>query len=423
VTARDRSAPAFVVKVAPEGQGAQRVDLSERVLSFSFEDAEKKADKLALSVDNWDLANFDDPIWKKGTILEVSWGYAGDMAPARQVVIQKVTGFQVLSVEGHAKSILMNKIARCRTFENTTRSAVVRKLAEENGYGATAQDIEDTEVVLPAITQARQTDAQFLRRLAHREGFEFYDDFDGFHFHRRRLGQVPVRVLRWFTPPEVGEILSINVENDVTAKPGAFQAGGRDPLTKKDIKVAGSNSETKRETLAPVLEIVGKESGATHLETRNASETVRSTSEASAAAAKRQVDGAYRRTQHTTVKLSVSIVGDPGLVAKTVVEIQGIGQRLSGKYYVSQASHRRDSNAYVTDLKVLRDGHGQAGVASAGKPNRTSAQDHDPNALHALEVVDKETGKTEVQYRDTRGRTAGVEDKRAGVSRPVGSPQ
>lgn len=37
----------------------------------------------------------------------MSWGYPGDMAPTRQVVIQKVTGFQVLAIEGHATSVLI----------------------------------------------------------------------------------------------------------------------------------------------------------------------------------------------------------------------------------------------------------------------------------------------------------------------------
>jgi len=47
----------------------------------------------------------------------------------RQVVIQKVTGFQTLAIEAYSTSVLMNKIARCRTFENVSRSDVVRRLA------------------------------------------------------------------------------------------------------------------------------------------------------------------------------------------------------------------------------------------------------------------------------------------------------
>ncbi len=406
MTVRPRTEPVFYVKVVPEGGGDERVDLSERVLSFTFEDSEKKADKLVLTVDNWDLANFDDPVWKKGNILEVSWGYPGEMAPARECVIQKVTGFQQLSVEAHAKSVLMNKVARCRTFENKKRSDVAREVAEENGYGGQLQDIEDSGEVLPLITQARMTDAQFLRQLATREGFEFYVDFDGLHFHQRRLGQRPVRVFRWYTAPEVGEVIAINIENDVTAKPGAVRVRGRDPLTRRDIDERGSNATTTRDSLAPVIEIVDPETGSTRLERRNVSEEVRPSAEASAGTARREADARYRRSQQTTVELTATVLGDPSVLAKTVVEFQGISQRLSGKYFVKEAKHKIDSSGYTVELKCLRDGTSEVGGApSAGRPNRGSAADADPNALRPVEVVDPETGATRIEYRDARGRS------------------
>jgi phage protein D len=395
-----RTEPTFWVRVVPEGAGAERVDLSDRVLSFAFEDSEKKADKLVLTVDNWDLSNFDDPVWKKGNILEVSWGYPGEMAPAREVVIQKVTGFQSLNVEGQAKSVLMNKVARCRTFENTKRSDVAQQLAEENGYGLQLQDIEDTVEVLPIITQARMTDAQFLRRLADREGFEFYVDFDGLHFHQRRLGQRPVRVFRWYTAPEVGEVLAINIENDVTAKPGAVSVRGRDPITRRDIDERGSNATTPRESLAPVIEIVDPETGATRLERRNVSEEVRPSPDASAGTARREADARYRRAQQTTVQLTATVLGDPSVLAKTVVEFQGIGQRLSGKYWVKEAKHKIDGSGYTIEMRCLRDGTSElGGVPSGGRPNRENAADADPDALRPVEVVDPETGATRVEYR------------------------
>lgn len=419
MTVRPRTEPVFYVKVAPEGGGSERIDLSEKVLSFVFEDSEKKADKLQLSVDNWDLRNFDDPVWKKGNILEVSWGYPGDMAPARECVIQKVTGFQTLSIEALAKSILMHKVARCRVFENKKRSDVVREIAEENGYGGAIQDIEDSGEVLPIITQARQTDAQFLKRLADKEGFEFYVDFDGLHFHQRRLGQRPVRVLRWYTAPEVGEILTMNIENDVTAKAGAVSVRGRDPITRQDIDARGSNATTTRDSLAPVIELVDPETGTTRLERRNVSEDVRPSPQATAGTARREADARFRRGQQTAVELTATVLGDPSLLAKTVVEIQGIGQRLSGKYYVKEAKHKIDSSGFTVELKAASDGHSQSGGApSQGRPNRGSAANNDPNALRPIEVVDPETGATRIEYRDSRGRAAGVEDPATGTSRP-----
>ncbi len=410
MTLQPRTDPVIFVTVIPEGAAARRLDLSDQVLSLVYEDSESKADKLVLSVDNWDLRNFDDVTWKKGNLLEVSWGYPGDMAPTRQVVVQKVTGFQTLAVEAHGTAMLMNKFARCRTFENMSRADVVRKIGQENGYGPTHQDVEDTGHVLPVITQARVTDAQFLRQLAGREGFAFYVDVDGLHFHKRRLGQRPSRVLRWYTPPEVGELIAVHVENDVTAKPGAIDVRGRDPLDKKDIHARGSNAATERDSLAPVIEIVDPETGTTRLERRNVSEAIHTTAEPTAAIAKRQADARYRDVQQLTVKLTATVLGDPGLVAKTVVELQGISQRLSGKYYVHEAKHKIDGSGYTVELSCLRDGHSAiAGPPSKGKPNRGTAADNDPDALRPIEVVDKETGQTHIEYRPTRGRSAAGE--------------
>ena len=144
MTVRPRTEPVFYVKVAPEGAGDERVDLSERVLSFTFEDSEKKADKLVLTVDNWDLANFDDPVWKKGNILEVSWGYPGNMAPPRRVVVKKLKGFQTLTIEGQATSVLMNREAKTRAWTSKSRSEVAKEIAAEHGYEGEFVDVEDT---------------------------------------------------------------------------------------------------------------------------------------------------------------------------------------------------------------------------------------------------------------------------------------
>jgi len=410
VTIQPRTEPTIFVTVVPEGAAARRVDLSDEVLSLVYEDSESKADKLVLSVDNWSLRNFDDLTWKKGNLLEVSWGYPGDMTPTRTVVVQKVTGFQTLAVEAHGTAMLMNKITRCRTFENVSRSDVVRKVAQENGFGPTRQDVEDTAHVLPVITQARMTDAQFLRYLSGKEGFAFYVDVDGLHFHKRRLGQRPSHVLRWYTPPEVGELIAVHIENDVTARPGAIDVRGRDPLSKQDIHARGSNATTQRDSLAPVLEIVDPETGATRLERRNVSEAIHTTAEPTAAVAKRQADAQYRDTQHLTVQLTATVLGDPSLVAKTVVELQGISQRLSGKYYVREAKHKIDGSGYTVELSCLRDGHNAlAGPPSKGTPNRGTAAQNDPDALRPIEVVDKETGRTHIEYRSTRGRSAAGE--------------
>jgi phage protein D len=47
------------------------------------------------------------------------------------------------------------------------------------------------------------------------------------------------------------------------------------------------------------------------------------------------------------------VLGDPSLLAKTVVELDGISQRPSGKYYVKEAKHKIDAG-YTVELKCPR---------------------------------------------------------------------
>ena len=386
----DRFEPIFYAKVTRRGQTrAERVDLSDRVLAFSFEDNERKADKLKLTVDNWDLANFDTPIWEKGNQLEISWGYVGAMAPARRMVIKKVTGSTKLSIEAYSKAFLLDTVPRTRCFENKTRSQIAVQIAEENGFAADQQDIEDTEETIPSMSQARMTDAAFMRKLAQREWFEFFIDFDGFHFHKRKLGQAPLRELVWYNSDQ-GDILSFNVTNDITKRIGGRKVKGRDPIKKKDFEVEVDATEIE-ETLAPDPEVtkaaasgndnrtLGPESGprlkgaailagsATSVDSSADLSSWKkiefgSTTEVTAKTAKRKARGKVRKQRQATVKMKLKIVGDPLLLAKSVVKISGVGKRLSGNYYVKSHKHALGASGFGGELEVLRDGNNRRNV-------------------------------------------------------------
>jgi phage protein D len=250
-----RTAPLIYITVLDGAGNKQRVlEQTHRVKSLKYTDSEKKADKLVITVDNFDLANFDDPIWSHGNRCQVSWGYPGRMALARTCIITKVTGFTELKVEAKAETVLMDTQKKSRTFKGMSRSAVVRKIAKEYGYDATTMHVEDTGAKHAHIVQANLTDAQFVRRLAHQQGFEFYVDYEGFHFHEAKLAQVPIREFIYFTDPGRGDVIKINVETDVTRKPAEVKKTVRDPLNKTTSSITASNStDSSREGTAEVL--------------------------------------------------------------------------------------------------------------------------------------------------------------------------
>jgi len=421
----ERYEPVFFVRVKPEEGGDERVDLTGQVLTFSYEDNERAADKLSLTIDNSDLANFEDPVWKKGNMIEVSWGYPDAMAPIRSLQIVKVTGFLTLSVEAHGKEVLANKVVKNRIFENKTRSAVAEEIAAELGYsGEDVVHIQDTEVVYETIAQAGLTDAQFLRRLAHKESFEWYVDWDGFHFHERDVAQDAIKTYVYYNINErQGEIIDIEIENDVTAKPGKVKVKGRDPENRKDVdEEADNNSDNKRGVLAELVELIDPETGKSLGLSKVGQETTQASSEESDAAAKRQAAGRFRKVQQVAVKIKLTVEGDPSIVAKSVFKLENVGKRLSQKYYIRKVVHTI-TTGYTMLIEGISDGSGghstkskrasglsgiQVGPSANGKRAKKEEDDKQkvdgPADLATVEKIDPETGKTVKSFQDNKKR-------------------
>jgi len=445
--AERRDSPVFYVSVGGPGHGKDRIELSDRIRSLTYDDSESKADKCTLSIDNFDLSLLDSPIIRKGTEIEVSFGYIGRMSPVRILTIEKVSGGPILKVEAHDKAMAIHKVQKCRRWENTTRAQVAQFIADEMGFSRDDQMIEETTEVLEQVTQSRMTDAQMLRDIARREGFDFYVDFDGFHFHKRDLAQKPLRTFIWYVDPGQGDLLSWKVSDYVKGtKPGRIRAKGIDPLTKQRIDVVGDNTEASdRTTLAAVLELVAPDdaiAAGEPLAKNLASEWFIPTTEKTEATARRMALAKYERAQLEAIELDCGAVGDPWLVAKSVVLILGIGETLSGLFYISGVKHKVGSG-YKMSFKCKSDGKashtvtafeqsvkGQGkGVAAKAKKNEAADDVPPPTGVPTkLDPTGVAPSGAVLLYRDTQGRvikrdpltgeTVSVDGAPAGGARP-----
>jgi hypothetical protein len=415
----DRSAPGVRVSAltSERASAGEPINLDGRILGFTYEDTALKSDQASIQLDNFDLSLFDRPELAGGAVLEVSWGYSGNMAPPRRVVVKKLKGFQTLTVEGQATSVLMNLQAKTRSWTGRRRSDVVREVAGEYGFVGEVVDVGDTSEVLESVHQAGETDARFLRRLAAREEFEFFIDDSGFHWRARKQASPPTHVLTWYSDPGRGDVMSVSVETDLVRRVGRVDVRGRDPLNKAPLEASANSANVGRPTLGELVEVVDPETGTTSLQRRNATASAHPTAATTSDAASREAAARFRAAERDTVKLSMQVVGDPTLRAKAVVEVRGISSALSGKYYVTEAKHVIGASGYVVDLKLTRDGKGNGvkGQPQGGQPNRNPPATG--AALKPIEVVDAEGGGTHVEYRRD-GKTIGAEDPESGMSVP-----
>lgn len=410
-----RDAPTYLVSITPRGQKGEvpePIDLSDRVTSISIKDNESKADTLQITVRNFDLTQTDSPYWKKGQVFRFQWGYPGNMSPVREGVIMKTKGSLVMTIEANAKSVLMDTELKSRLFENQKRSDVVTTIARENGYTGDRVQVEDTEVEYESIQQAQMSDAQFLKHLANKENFEFFVDHTGLHWHERQLDQAPVRELVYYTSL-TGDILGWGHETDIKKRPSQVKTKGRDPLTKKDIGGEGSDKTTPGKTvLGDFIELIdkvtGESSGTSAINTAN-DETI-PTSETSDAGADRVAKQRYKRGLTNTIKLSLNVVPDPSLAAKSVIVVSGLGERLSGRYYITTMTAKLSESGAVQSLECRRNGasknpglNGDRGEAASGSRNKKDAKD--PDKPSSIEKIDPVDGTAKIVYRDDRGRS------------------
>lgn len=415
----ERSAPRFYVSIrAPGATSAEPVDVSESVTSFSFEDDEAKTDKLTMTVDNYDLSAIEGDLWVTDNIVEFQFGYPGAMSPPREAVIVKVTGFNPLKIEADSKDCLMNRIQRTsKSWEKVKRSDVVKEIVKGYGYDDDKLHIVDTKLVIDHITQGRMTDLQLIKSLAVREGFEFFIDFDGVHFHKRSTKDKPHKTLIYFTDPGEGDILNIEIELDKRAKHGGIRLEGRDGTTGDPFSVRADNTTTpdrsgladniglhgeEAKTIEAVDGVTGQTYEATPADVKDsAQELVGQTSETSEAAAQRLANGLFQKQQLRAAHLTVHVVLDALLFAKAVVEIQGIGTKLSGNWYVKNAKH--DVETGLTVFKCSRDGLNGQGVPTEAQPNKQDGPDADAGKgggdLQPVDTIDT-FGNVTTQYRD-----------------------
>jgi phage protein D len=414
------------VLVRREGKtDEERINARAIVMSLTYEDEESKSDLLKLVVQNNHLKNFDNPLWAPGNILTVAWGYVGNMSIAREAKITKVTGSTELQVEAQGAESDMNRLVKQRRFENMTRGEVAAQIAKEHGFAEAAAFVQREGDKEETVVQSGETDAQFLRRMAETEGYEFYADVNGFHFHERQLKGQPIKEVRWYLPGrtglrgEVGDIITWSVESDVygtpRSKPGKIKLKGRDPGTKKSFTVTASDADTERATLSTLPLVPDEAIAADTFQTNISKEDVRRTSQTSESAAKREVDGEYKRAMLDAVELSMTLVGDPSIGSKSVLAISGISKRLSGLYWVKSVTHNISSSGYTTDLKLASDGvephaFDQAGIQRAigrskGKPNKIDPNHpwlKQPYVLQAVRETQPD-GSTWTRYFDAKG--------------------
>jgi len=330
--------------------------LQTRLLSFKVHDRDKGKDRLEMAFRNDDYVMIESPVFAKGQKLLVTWGWPGEMVVPRRFIIQSVKGSDQVIVSAHCRLSLMDREKKSRCEEAITHSEFVRKVVEEYGYSGTFQWVEETSVRCD-VTQANVTDARFINKLARKNGFVFYEDATGIHFHKKNLQQEPVRWFIFRQDEGRGDIISaprfdINLSRGVAKVKVTY----RDPVTKEYGTVEAGPDATEIDSLGEESEIGNADDDnqglraarMTRVDTRYGGIMTQEEAQVEA-------DARYFETASGRYKMETEIIGDARIGAKLIVGFAGIADSLDGLYYISEAEHLVAGGKWTIALKCRKD--------------------------------------------------------------------
>jgi phage protein D len=274
----------------------------------------------------------DDESFAIGDKIEVRLGYRG--TGVQSMIVGEVTALELeftaqdlprMSVRGYDCRHRLQRGRKVRTFLKQTDAEIARQIASEAGIKA---EVEDTEIRHDYIIQANQTDLAFLQERARSIGHEIH--VEGRTLHFRPMGHTAAPALSLsFDRSDFSEfraqLSTAGQLSRVTVRRG-------DVNKKTTVASVASEARAKMggQTSAPAL--VNKAFGRAQELLISPPSAIEE--EASALAKARLDTLALRLVRGEGVG-----PGRPELRAGKVIEIQGVGKRFSGPYYVTAANH------------------------------------------------------------------------------------
>lgn len=235
-----RANPQFIVEL--EGQDMEKHHYTEFIESVYVEDTCDKIPIARVVFNNEDGRFTNEPLWDADKKLKVYVGYpeAGIESkvgtfytrPAKMIFSEKP---QVI-IEGWGEEVLLSFPEKRRIWNDMKDSDIAQEIADSYGFEAV---IDETDEQFNQITQANESDMNFLIKRARLYGYVVYVKFSTLHFHAPKytFSEVNLRYRQGEQSTLSG--FSVDTLRDYRAK--QYAASQMDPITHEYFQVEGSD--------------------------------------------------------------------------------------------------------------------------------------------------------------------------------------
>jgi phage protein D len=290
-------------------------------------------------------------VWKKMTIAagfesgieDIITGYITHVKP----VFDPEPSLCILEIWGMDSSVLMDREEKLKDWSNKKDSDIASDIF--NSYGITPV-VEDTALVhdeaVSTIIQ-RETDLQFLKRLALRNGYECYLDGENGYFRNPQIDANPQPILAAIFGKEQN-LNRISLEINAL-EPTNVSMSQIDRADKSILDVSATSSQQTALGSKDSVGILG--SGINPAQVFLDMNVATGNPEMTALC-----QGIYHRAEWFLTGDGEIAGNQYGYVLKPrgTVTIKGIGETYNGVYYVSHVTHSFTSSGYSQFFRVKR---------------------------------------------------------------------
>lgn len=406
---RDPFAPNYDL-IIRGGKGAQPFGITDEVKRFiseiTFEDNADQFDHMTITLENQldsgggdeVLSFMDSKLFAEGHIVEVQMGYGNTLITVGAADIVKKTpdfpsdGPPTLAIEGYD---LLHRAARKRpkggvSYKGYRDSQIASIIGSRNGFDITTKDpssfagIRRTSGIFDRVQKRGVSDYEFLKKISEINGFDLFSKFNpkiskfGLFFQPGVLSKQK-EVFTFFyneggLPDYQNRLLSFTPTMDAADQSTDFEiftvvnkeVGGSkvkfiDRLTiaeQKKVKAdserrfTGGNTTQRQKGVNDGIEVAFKAYGRSFRFPPNK----RFKNEFQA---RKAIEEFVKRQKENFITASGEIIGNEVLQSRQVHNFQGLGEQISGKYYLTIVKQiMSKSNGYATEFscrKVIED--------------------------------------------------------------------
>lgn len=347
--------PAFELRIGSRTAGA---DVVRDVTQVSYKDDSESIDSFELTINNWDAETrgfkySDSPLFNPGQPVELRMGYLG-AGRMRTMLRGQITSLRPTFPAGGQPTLAVSGLNVLHKFRTEQRSEPYTLKTPTQIAQAICGRLQIDFVPITGLTekpfdyilQDNQFDIVFLFRLARQVGYELVvnelsDEKTAVSFgpstvkervaYRLTYGKTLIQ----FQPT----LTTAHQVNEVTVR-------GWDSVKGEKIEATVKRSDLVAKGLLKDKHLPGSEKAFAEKK-----EVIATRPVVDKADAEQLATAALLDISHEEIKGSGSVVGLPDLRAGTQLYIDGVGDRFSGRYFVTSTTHAIGTSGYTTQFE------------------------------------------------------------------------